>query len=128
MTQLRYRVFVYGTLLDAGVRRQVTGRALSGCTAVLPGYRRYRLRQRCYPAIVAEPGATVSGLLLNVDPPRLAALDRYEDPCYERHTVTVYADSEAITACAYVITPDRRHLIDPRDWDLAFWRRCRRQR
>ncbi|MCS3904217.1 gamma-glutamylcyclotransferase (GGCT)/AIG2-like uncharacterized protein YtfP [Methylohalomonas lacus] len=124
----RYGVFVYGTLLDADLRCEVCGRSVPAAPARLPDYRRYRLRNLPYPGIVAEPGAEVVGQLLDVDARTLAALDRYEDSCYERRLLEVDSEAGRQRAYVYVIPQARRHLIDPRDWDLDRWRRWARRR
>lgn len=124
---MRYQVFVYGTLLIPDIMREVTGRQYAGTPATLRDYRRYRLRNRSYPGLLYEPGAGVEGMLFEVGPVALAALDRYEDPCYERHTLTVEAGAGTRQAYVYVIPDSRRHLIEPKDWDLDFWRRCQRR-
>lgn len=120
-----YQVFVYGTLLVPEVMQQVTGRELRGQPATLQGYRRYRLRRCSYPGIVPDPEAEVTGLVYHVDRQSLAALDRYEDPCYERCQVNVETKDGMQRAYAYIIPEARRHLIDPRPWDLDVWRRLR---
>lgn len=127
MPALRYKVFVYGTLLVPDIMREVTGRQYAGESAVLPGYRRYRIRHRSYPGIIAEPGASVTGTLFNMGPVALAAIDRYEDACYERRPVTVAVNGEPRQAYAYVIPDSRRHLLEDKEWDLDFWRRCQRR-
>lgn len=113
----RVPIFVYGTLLDPGVMAAVTGRRHKAWPALLPGYRRYRLRHRGYPGIVSETGASVSGCVYYVDRPALRALDRYEDACYERRRVSVQVGEAGESAFAYVIPKPHRHLIDPRPWE-----------
>ncbi len=127
MPPLRYHLFVYGTLLVPDIMREVTGRQYAGESAVLPGYRRYRIRRRSYPGIVEEAGTSVSGTLFEMGPVALAAIDRYEDACYERRTVTVEVKGESRQAYAYVIPDNRRHLLEDKEWDLDFWRRCQRR-
>lgn len=127
MPAQRYHVFVYGTLLIPDIMREVTGRQYAGTTAVLRGYRRYRIRNRSYPGVVVEAGAEVHGMLFEVGPVALAALDRYEDPFYERRKLIVEAGDTAREAYVYVIPDSRRHLVEPRDWDLDYWRRCQRR-
>lgn len=116
-------VFVYGTLLDPAVMTAVTGRRYEARPAILRCYRRYRLRRRSYPGIVFEPGASVSGCLYYVDRRALRALDRYEDPCYERRSVSVQMADAVQPAFVYVIPKQQQHLVDPRPWDPARWRR-----
>lgn len=128
MPAQRYHVFVYGTLLVPDIMRQVTGRQYAGEAATLPGFRRYRLRGRSYPGIVPEAEGRVDGMVFQVGPVALNAIDRYEDPCYERHAVEVKTEAGMLEAYAYVIPDSRRHLLEPREWDLDYWRRCQRRR
>ncbi|MDZ7734952.1 MAG: gamma-glutamylcyclotransferase family protein [Gammaproteobacteria bacterium] len=124
---MRYQVFVYGTLLIPDIMREVTGRQYAGVAAVLRGYRRYRMRNRSYPGVVAEAGAEVHGMLFEAGPVALAALDRYEGSCYERRILTVEVKDETRQAHVYVIPDSCRHLIEPVEWDLDYWRRCQRR-
>lgn len=124
---MRYQVFVYGTLLIPDIMREVTGRQYAGMPASLPDYRRYRLRDRSYPGVVAEAGGRVDGMLFEMGPVALAALDRYEDPCYERRLLDVELENEVRQAYVYVIPDSCRHLIEFRDWDLDYWRHCQRR-
>lgn len=127
MPAQRYQVFVYGTLLVPDIMREVTGRQYAGRPATLWGFRRYRLRGCSYPGIVPRADSHVEGMVFEVGPVALAALDRYEDPCYERRTVEVETVAGPVQAYAYVIPEDRRHLLEARDWDLDYWRRCQRR-
>lgn len=128
MPAQRHHVFVYGTLLIPDIMREVTGRQYAGTPATLHGYRRYRLRHRSYPGLVAEEGANVEGMLFEVGPVALAALDRYEDPCYERRTLNVETGDGVYQAYVYVIPDSRRHLVESKEWDIDYWRRCQRRR
>lgn len=128
MSSQRHHVFVYGTLLVPDIMREVTGRQYAGKPATLQGFRRYRLRGRSYPGIVPEANSRVDGMVFEVGSTALAALDRYEDPCYERRSVEVQTQTGLIPAQTYIISPGRRHLLTDRDWDLDYWRRCQRRR
>jgi len=125
---LKYPVFVYGTLLDPAIQREVIGRQHPGIPAILRDYQRYRLRNYSFPGLVAEAGAEVGGIVLKVNPAELKALDEYEDPFYERRLLTVEAGGEPLHAYVYVIPESRRHLVEPVVWDLDYWRRNRRRR
>ncbi|MEM6988216.1 MAG: gamma-glutamylcyclotransferase family protein [Pseudomonadota bacterium] len=59
--------YFFGSLLDAGVRESVVGRAVpdDACVkAVLDGYKRVRVAEESYPALVACPGSSVDGILV----------------------------------------------------------------
>jgi gamma-glutamylcyclotransferase (GGCT)/AIG2-like uncharacterized protein YtfP len=96
-------LFVYGTLLDDAQVRAVAGRTFARRPAVLTGYRRVWPRDG-YPSIVADPGASVAGDLLDdVDGAALAAFDAYEDEgrLYRREETTVTSGTAAVRCFVY---------------------------
>jgi len=71
------RLFVYGALLDAKLRRRLVGRELRAEPAQLSGYEKGRTR---YFFVVPRAGASVTGEILSeLLPEDFAVLDRYED-------------------------------------------------
>ncbi len=103
-------LFVYGSLLFEPVVRAVAGAALDSCPATLDGYRRYGVAGARYPAIAAQPGATVQGRVLrDVPAGAMARLDAYEDVgggLYEKQRVMVRTEGGTrLTAWAYVAGP-----------------------
>ncbi len=102
-------LFVYGTLRDDGVVRQVTGRTFPKVEGTLTGYRRVEASPRFpYPYLVAQEGASVRGVvLLGVDPESLGRLDEYEGGCYERRRVAVSAGQGTREAWVYVGVADK---------------------
>lgn len=98
------RLFVYGTLRDATLVRQLTGRRFVTTHAVLAGYRKETSAGE-YPVIVTAAEQTVDGLLLHdVDATSLRAFDAYEDEgrLYRRVTVTVSSGGASCAAQTYV--------------------------
>lgn len=102
-------LFVYGTLRDDGVVRQVTGRVFPKVEGTLTGYCRVEASPRFpYPYLVAREGASVRGMvLMGVDPEGLGRLDEYEGECYERRRVTISTRQRTHEAWVYVGIPDR---------------------
>ncbi len=97
-------LFVYGTLMSESVLYSLTGRYLPGCETELSGFERF-LPHNGYPYIVPNPSARVQGILLaGIDPPALAALDRYEEEghLYYRCRVEVTVDGRCVPCKAYV--------------------------
>jgi gamma-glutamylcyclotransferase (GGCT)/AIG2-like uncharacterized protein YtfP len=83
------RLFVYGTLVDAGERRRLLGRAIDAAPARLDGYRR---GQRRYYFVAARAGASVKGAILRGLSRRdFEILDEYEEVpgLYTRERVIV---------------------------------------
>jgi len=111
-------LFVYGTLMTPAVMRAVVGRVPRSEPAELPGFRRYRLRGRVYPAVVPEPGATVAGRLYrDLTPAEIARLDRYEDTFYRREPVMVRnAQGRKQRAWCYVLPAQARQRLSARPW------------
>ena len=116
--------FTYGANLDIRrFRRRCPGATLLG-RARLPGYQlgftRYSRAEKGGVAdIVAEPGASVWGVLYEIDPSCLGALDEYEGAphAYRRGTVRVIdeagIDHEAIAYIANKtgdFAPSRQYL------------------
>jgi|ERR1051326_759852 gamma-glutamylcyclotransferase (GGCT)/AIG2-like uncharacterized protein YtfP len=75
-------VFVYGSLVQPSCLDEVLGHRHMGerLAARLADYRRVSTERYPYPFIVAEPGASVDGILLmDLTPYDLRVLDRYEE-------------------------------------------------
>ena len=117
----QHSVFTYGTLLFPAVMAALTGRQLSHCKAVLPGYRRLLVRGRVYPAIVPDPKAHTAGVLYdNLDSTSLEMLDRFEGDLYQLDPVTVIiGDGSRRRAVAYILDPGRRSELTDEPWDSS---------
>lgn len=112
-------LFAYGTLQLPEILAQVVGRSWPGSPAELLGYRRYLLQGKPYPAIVAEAGARVVGLLYpSVGPSELELLDDYEGELYERRLVTVQLGELTAPAFVYVLGEPGLEQLAAGEWDL----------
>ncbi len=113
-------LFVYGTLLDPGIMRLVTGSDYKRNSAVLPGYACRKLAGVVYPAIVACPGASCVGdVCLGVFAEDILLLDRYEGSEYVRQTVVVdMLDGSQTEAEAYVLAPAQSGRILDEPWSF----------
>ncbi len=117
-------VYAYGTLQEPDVFRLIVGRSIAGAAALLEGHARFRLRNKVYPAIVAQPGQSVPGLLYTgVTTAELARLDEYEGPLYERRELRVSSAGTETLAFTYVLSDRARHLLSPEPWDIEQFRR-----
>ncbi|WP_277753787.1 gamma-glutamylcyclotransferase family protein [Muricoccus nepalensis] len=99
-------VFLYGTLLDRRTLARRSGDAAlarSMRPAVLPGQARVFFRGTPYPTLLARPGARVEGALVRPSLDALAALRRYEGPCYRLCPVRVRARRGWCRARAWVV-------------------------
>jgi len=83
--------FFYGTLMAPQVLSRVTGHSLTSLTirpAILPDYRRHRVRQADYPALLPQSGSTVRGTLVSgLTDNDMFRLDRFEGDEYARRPV-----------------------------------------
>jgi gamma-glutamylcyclotransferase (GGCT)/AIG2-like uncharacterized protein YtfP len=95
------RLFVYGTLCDARLRRRLAGRALAVQPAELPGWRRVRLRFTPYPTL-RRARARVAGLLLQADAVTLRRFAAYEGARYRLRPVRVRRDGRTVAALAWI--------------------------
>ncbi|HYD46772.1 MAG TPA: gamma-glutamylcyclotransferase family protein [Terriglobales bacterium] len=98
-------LFVYGTLRDPELVRDLTGSYFDRVPAVLHGYRRIEMPRR-YPWIEeADADHAVEGvLLLGLDPPALTTIDTYEclGELYRRIEVEVSAGATLRRCFTYV--------------------------
>jgi len=99
-------LFLYGTLLDRRTLARRSGdpglpRRLR--PAVLHGYRRVAFRGTPYPTLIPCPSGRVHGALLRPAPPALAALRRYEGPCYRLVPLRVVTPHGPVRARGWVV-------------------------
>lgn len=121
---LSVAVFTYGTLQVPAVMSAVTGKSFPYEPALLQGYRRYQIKNRVYPAIVADETASTQGVLYKeIDEPSLILLDEFEDVLYNRLQVTVHQAGEPIAAYAYVVAEQFTNRLAGHDWDLSEFER-----
>lgn len=113
--------FVYGSLMAPEVLAALLGRVPARVPATARGYRRFAIRDRVYPAVVPEPGASVDGEILSGMTDReLAVLDWFEDEAYVPTALTAETFAgEALEVVAYVFD-DRAQLAG--DWSYDAFR------
>lgn len=117
-------LFAYGTLLIPEIMQAVTGQKLPSIDAVLNGYCRYSIKNKVYPAIIAQPDASVSGRLYSdLDQSILGILDDFEDVIYTRCDCEVKPSRDVIVnAQVYVISDLCRHLLSDKSWSIDEFR------
>ncbi len=96
-------LFVYGTLMDAALVAELTGRRFRREAAELRGYRKVTPAGD-YPYIVPDPAHTVHGFVLcGVDDAAMRAFDVYEDErLYLRGAVTVHVAGQPRDCIVYL--------------------------
>ncbi|MDH4317976.1 MAG: gamma-glutamylcyclotransferase [Desulfobulbaceae bacterium] len=123
-------LFVYGTLLDPEIFYRITGVQPKAVAGVLADHERRLVREEVFPAIIAQSGATVSGLVYaDLSPFVMDLLDRYEGELYRRREVLVrLADHTTVRAETYVIADWAAHLLTQEAWSLEEFRKKDKKR
>jgi gamma-glutamylcyclotransferase (GGCT)/AIG2-like uncharacterized protein YtfP len=113
------RLFSYGTLQFPDVLSAVTGCHLEGDKAVLDDYACYLVKGKVYPGIVAEPGASVEGLVYKgIGEAHFRKLDRFEGELYERVRVCVTEmEGNPMQTWTYVIRDAMRDRLARTPWN-----------
>lgn len=92
-------LFVYGTLKDPNVRKEVIGRVVEGHQDTLKGYKKseIKIHDKVYPIVVpcSDPGSSVKGLVFPVTPDELKLVDKYETDAYQRQKVVLRSRKSA---------------------------------
>lgn len=114
------RLFCYGTLMAPALFEKISGVSAVGEAATLPGYRRYQLQGKPYPAVVRCPESEVQGCLYHgLGAGQLRRLDKYEGEWYRRTLVNVRcADNNMVKAWCYVIRGFHAGKLGQQDWSL----------
>ncbi len=86
-------IFTYGSLMFPEVWTRVVAGDYRSVRARLDGHARFEVRDQTYPGMVAQPGASVEGVLyLDVDDADLARLDHFEGDDYLRASLALACD------------------------------------
>lgn len=119
--------FFFGSLMDPDVLAAVIGRTLPADRfepAVLRGYRRIELADESYPALIAQPGARVAGVVVTgldrEDARRIRFFEGEDEFDLQRRSVEL-ADGRSQEA--WVFTGGAAIKPTERDWDYGAWRR-----
>ncbi|HVL58850.1 MAG TPA: gamma-glutamylcyclotransferase family protein [Burkholderiaceae bacterium] len=116
-------VFTYGSLMYDAVWEHVVGGRYRRSAAVLDGWRRLRVLDEAYPALVPGAGGRVGGVLYHdVEPQDLQRLDAFEGPEYDRVEVTVQLD-DGRRCAAQVYRWIARDRLIPLEWDPEWFER-----
>ncbi|KAL3818400.1 hypothetical protein ACJIZ3_004305 [Penstemon smallii] len=122
-------VFVYGSLLADDVVRALLNRVPPSSPAILPGYQRFSIKERVYPAIIPVEKTQVTGkVLLGITPAELHILDAFEDDEYERATVDVFLNDSSEMMQAYTYVWENK--TDPNlygEWDFEEWKHLHKE-
>lgn len=124
----RFDVFVYGTLMDGDVLAAVLNTpkipAARLSPATLKGHRRFALKGRAYPSLVADASASVEGVVFQgCSPKEWQKLLAYEDVEYTCATVQVEIGTQARAARVFLGGPQHLRLDAGHDWSFMDWTR-----
>lgn len=113
-------LFAYGSLMCPDIMRLVSGVEPISQPARLRGYRRCRVRNEPYPAVIADRTATLDGVLYrDLNTSAWERLDRFEGDLYQRIQVRVgTGQGVEQTAGLYLATPALQALLIPGDWSF----------
>lgn len=116
-------LFVYGSLLFPDLVTALTGKQFYSIPATLKGYRRCRVKDCDYPAIIETPGARVEGKIIeNVDDRSMQLLTFFEGDDYTKQLVTVSLQGKKMKATTFVWITDKAFLEEA-DWKEAEFER-----
>ena len=125
----RATYFFYGTLMDAAVLGRVVGANITAARlrpAVLENYRRVRVADQHYPAVVPVVGQRVEGRLFRGASPEMQRrIAWYEDRTYETRVEMVVGPG-GLRSQALVFIAGPRMRVTDEDWNFAGW--CRKHR
>ena len=109
-------VFTYGSLMFPAIWQRVVRGSYRSMPAVLTDHARFALIDDTYPGVVAQPGATVEGVLYwDVAAADIAALDAFEGDEYRREDVAVSIGAgRTMIAGTYLFLA--RHRLSDQAW------------
>ena len=90
-------LFVYGTLQDPKVQKEVFGRSTDGQPDILEGYKKSQVEIQgvTYPILMPSEEDEIEGLVIKVTPDELGKIDEYETETYRRTEVTLKSGRQA---------------------------------
>jgi gamma-glutamylcyclotransferase (GGCT)/AIG2-like uncharacterized protein YtfP len=114
-------LFTYGSLMCEDIMAAVVGTPLVCTPALLPGFRRFLVKNEQYPGVVADDTGKVPGIVYHsISPEGWSRLDSFEGEVYDRNLVTVcYAHNTVSQVYCYVFRPEFHYLLTEVEWDYA---------
>ncbi|MDP3999023.1 MAG: gamma-glutamylcyclotransferase family protein [bacterium] len=95
------KLFIYGTLINSEVQKNVLGRVIKTVPDELIGYRKseIKIEDENYPLIIPDKKERVKGLVIEVTNYELKKIDEYESNSYKREEIIL---KSGISAWVYV--------------------------
>lgn len=91
------KIFIYGTLANSEIQKEICGRIIKGTPDSLRGYKRSQIEieGEIYPLIVSDANARVDGLVIEVTEEELEKIDEYETNAYKREKINLESGTSA---------------------------------
>lgn len=85
------KLFIYGTLADPKIQKQVWGRITKTTPDILQGYKisEIEIEGEIYPLIIPSKFSEVNGWIIEITNKELEKIDEYESNSYKREKVTL---------------------------------------
>ena len=95
------KLFIYGTLMDSKIQKNVIGRIVNGIPDTLREYEKseIEIEGEKYPIIIKNKNGIVEGLLIEMNDEELKNIDEYEGNEYKRIKVIL---KSGIIAWVYI--------------------------
>ena len=122
-------IFVYGSLMIPEMVKALTGNHFLMVDAILPGYRRHKVKDHIGPGLSKEKRRSVYGkVLLGIDEKSMAIFDKFEGSYgYELIEVEVLVEGHKKDVFFYEWTGHHDTLLDE-DWDVEEFKRKHMER
>ncbi len=90
-------LFVYGTLRNNKVQKEVIGRVIKSIKDCLNGYKKstIKIEGEYYSALIQSSSSTLEGLVLSINAEELKKIDKYETNAYKRKRVVLGSGKKA---------------------------------
>ena len=90
-------LFVYGTLRENKVQKEIIGRTVKSTKDLLNGYKKstIKIEGEYYPILIQSSNSTIEGFVLSVDAEELKKIDEYETNAYKRKRVVLGSGKKA---------------------------------
>jgi gamma-glutamylcyclotransferase (GGCT)/AIG2-like uncharacterized protein YtfP len=95
------KLFVYGTLKQAKVQKEILGRTIQGIQVSLANYTKttIEIEGETYPFLKKQKDSYISGLILEISKEELLLLDEFETDAYIRKKKKLTNDTYAWVYC-----------------------------
>ncbi len=97
LLEIMVNLFVYGTLRDNKVQKEVIGRTVKSIKDCLKGYKKstIKIEGEYYSALIPSSSFTLEGLVLSVNAEELKKIDEYETNAYKRKRIVLGGGKKA---------------------------------